>query len=345
MSVRNWVSVATLVFIALIVFFSRHELMLAWRLLEQVNLWILALVIPVQIMSYFAAGEMMFSYLRSKNATSRIAPLKQVVMALEMNFVNHTLPSAGVSGISYMTWRLGHYGITPARAAVAQLVRYVAGFASFVVLLVVALIFITLDGNISRGILLLSGLMISFMTGGTLLLMYIVGSRLRIEWFARWATRFINKVVRMLTFGRKQSFVQRDTIVGFFGEMHEEYLVLRRESRLLLKPFLWGLVFNSLDVAIFVITFWALGSFVSPAPILIAYGIASIAGFIVVTPGGAGAYEAIMVSFLASAGILPGVAIAGILLARIAILLGTIGFGYAFYQHTLVKYGKSKSAL
>ena len=49
------------------------------------------------------------------------------------------------------------------------------------------------------------------------------------------------------------------------------------------------------------IGFWALGYSVNPAAIVIAYGIASIAGFIVITPGGAGAYEAIMRAFLGTA--------------------------------------------
>jgi uncharacterized membrane protein YbhN (UPF0104 family) len=66
-----------------------------------------------------------------------------------------------------------------------------------------------------------------------------------------------------------------------------------------------------------------------------------VAGFFVVTPGGAGAYEAIMVAFLAIAGLDQGTSIAGILLTRVIILLGTIGFGYLFYQHAILKYGRS----
>jgi uncharacterized protein (TIRG00374 family) len=90
------------------------------------------------------------------------------------------------------------------------------------------------------------------------------------------------------------------------------------------------------------VTFWALGEPVNPAPILIAYGVATLAGFIVVTPGGAGAYETIMVAFLALAGIAQGTAIAGIVLARVILLLSTIGFGYLFYQHALIKYGRNR---
>ena len=343
MSFRSWASVITLLLLALVIYFSWPEIVRAKELLGQVNLWILALLIPVQILVYFAAGEMVFSYLRRKKAISHIPPAEQGIMALELNFVNHTLPSAGVSGISYMTWRLSKLGISPARATAAQLVRYVTGFAAFVALLIVALIAITLDGEINRGMILISGLIVTFMIGGTIGLVFIVGSQRRIERFAAWATRTINLVVRKLTLGKRKRVIKSRVIIEFFTEIHDEYLILRRDRKSLLAPFLWGLAFNALDVLLFVITFWALGTPVNPAPILIAYGLASIAGFIVITPGGAGAYEAIMVSFLATAGIPAGTAIAGILLTRIAVLAGTIILGYLFYQRTLLKYGRAKS--
>ena len=59
-----------------------------------------------------------------------------------------------------------------------------------------------------------------------------------------------------------------------------------------------------------------------------------------VTPGGAGAYEAIMVGFLTVAGINPGVALLAILLTRVLLMLGTIVAGYAFYQQAILAHGK-----
>ena len=117
-----------------------------------------------------------------------------------------------------------------------------------------------------------------------------------------------------------------------------------REKGLLLKPYLWGIFFTITEIAIFSIVFWALGSPVNPAPILIAYGLASVTGFLVVTPGGAGAYEATMVLVLAIAGMSNGEAIAGIVLTRAIILFVTIVGGYIFYQQALVKYGKRPDA-
>lgn len=344
MNFRAWLSVFTLIVIAVIIFFSRHELHQAWLLLERVNIWILLLLIPVQLFAYFAGGEMIFSYLRGKKAIRDISGLGLARLALEMNFVNHVLPSGGVSGISYMTWRLGKYGVSPGRATMAQVVRFAAGFISFIALLIVAVFVVTLDSGINRVIILFSALLIGGMLGLIVGGMYLFNSEKRAERVATRMARWINGLVRRVTFGRKLILLRDDAVMTFFVDMHHDYMALKREKKLLLKPVLWGLAFNAADVALFWITFLALGQSVNPAPILIAYGAATIAGFFVITPGGAGAYEAIMVGFLALAGLAQGTAIAGIVLTRVIILLGTIGLGYLFYQHAILKYGKPKQS-
>lgn len=340
MSFRAWLSVVTLVFVAIIIFFSRHELEHAWQLLGKVNIWILLLLIPGQMLVYFAGGEMIFSYLRSKKSIEHISAFILVRMSLEMNFVNHVLPSGGVSGISYMTWRLGKYGVTAGRATMSQVVRFAAGFAALIVLIALSVLIVTIDGNINRWIILMSSILVFGMVGSIIGFIYLISSHKRTITFGNWLVRVVNRLVRKLTFGRKRSVLNKHKVEVFFNEMHHDYLALRQDKRILIKPFLWGLVFTIADVGLFLITFWALGVPVNPAPILIAYGVAALAGFFVVTPGGAGAYEAIMVAFLAIAGLGQGVAIAGIVLTRVILLLGTIVLGYVFYQMAVLKYGK-----
>jgi uncharacterized protein (TIRG00374 family) len=172
---------------------------------------------------------------------------------------------------------------------------------------------------------------------------FLVSSQRRMDKFATWLVRIVNKFVRKLTFGRRQRVMQRKGVQKFFDDMHTDYVALRHDKRVLIKPFIWGLLFNIADVALFMITFWALGVYANPAPILIAYGVAAMTGFFVITPGGAGAYEAVMVAFLAVAGLSQGTAIAGILLTRVILLLGTIALGYIFYQHAIIKYGKKQA--
>lgn len=344
MSFRIWLSIITVLLLALILFLARHELHAAWLLLGRVDLWILLLMIPVQLLVLYAGGEMIFSYLRDKGQVKKVSKWEMVRIASEGNFVNHVLPSGGVSGVSYLTWRLSHLGVSPGRATMAQVVRHASTFTAFALLLLFALFAVTLDGDLNRWIILTSASLFGLIAGGVLACIYLLSSKRRIDKFAAWAYRSINYVTRKVTFGRKRKLVKEEVITEFLDDMHHDFVELRHDKKLLIKPYLWGIVFNIADAGLFMIAFWALGEIVNPAPILIAYGVASLAGFVVATPGGAGVYEAIMVTVLAFAGISGSVAIAGILLARVVILIITIVVGYVFYQHALAKYGGPKRA-
>lgn len=344
LSGRTWLSIVTIGIIVVILYVTRHELLHAWRLLSQVNLWILSLIIPVILLNYFTAGETIFSYLRAKGRTKDISVLTQMRISLELNFVNHALPSGGASGVSYTTWRLKKLGVPAGKAAMAQGVRFVTGIMAFILLLVVAVLMITIDGEINRWIILVSttlvGLMLLTAGGG----IYLFSSERRAQRFGAWLTRRANRLVYRLTRGRKRVVLRKDKVAEFIDEMCEDYQEIRAEKQLLKWPFIWSVIFLCTDVAIFFIAFWSLGVVVNPAPILIAYGLATIAGVVVATPGGSGAYEALMVSFLAIAGLSQGTAIAGTVLARVIILLVILVLGYVFYQHALIRYGKSPRA-
>lgn len=344
MSFRTWLSLITVVLLAVILFVSRHELVMAWELLGRVDLSILVLMIPLQILVYYAGGEMIFSYLRGKGHMHQTKRVELVRIALEGNFVNHVLPSGGVSGVSYLTWRLGLLGIPHGRATMAQVVRHAAGFIAFAVLLLIALFAVTLDGALNRWIILASAMIFGLITFMILAVVYLLSSNRRIDFFADWIYGAINTVVRRVTFGKKRKLLKQEVIKSFLSEMHNDFLALRHDKQLLKRPFWWGIVYTLGDAGLFMIAFWSLGEVFNPAPILIAYGVATLVGLFVLTPGGAGAYEAIMVTFLAFAGIQGGVAIAGVLLARVVILLGTVVLGYVFYQHALSNYGGKKDA-
>ena len=340
LSLRTWISIATFALIGVILYFARHELEQAWNLLGRVDVWILLLLIPLVMLSYLTVGEMIFSYLRQKNLIKNMSLLSQMRVSLELNFVNHVLPSGGVSGLSYMNWRLRRLGVRSGHSTMAQAVRYTTGFAALATLLAVAVLMVTIDGTVNRWIILMSSTLVTFMIMVTFGCMFLFSSVSRMHKVANWVTRVLNRLAKRLTRGRVTRVVKQQTIVNFLDDVYEDYTSLMREKRVLWQPYLWGIVFTAIEIAIFWVVFWSLGSPVNPAPILIAYGLASIAGFIVVTPGGAGAYEAIMVFVLAIAGMNQGEAIAGIILARAIVLMVTIVFGWIFYQQAVMKYGK-----
>lgn len=339
-SPRTIMSVVTLLFLALILFLSRHELIKAWELLHRANVWLLLLLIPFQVLVYFAGGEMIFSYLRQKKLIRHISRFEQTRIALELNLVNHIFPSGGVSGISYVTWRMSKLNVDSARSTFAQVVRYVTGFLALLALLILAVVILAIDGQVNRYIVGASFLLVIVILGLTFGLIFMFSSQRRILLVAEKLARLINTFIKITTLGKNRRLVSSTKVKSFFENMHDDFSELADNPKLLIKPFIWGIVYTIFDVLMFMVAFLSLGVLVNPAILMVGYGVAGLAGLVVFTPGGAGVYEAIMIIFLSMAGTSSDLAIAGIILTRAILVTGTIILGYIFYQHAIIKYGK-----
>lgn len=340
LSFRGWVTVITLVLLTIVMIAAWPEIIKAWELMGQVDIWILLLLIPVQFISYYATGGIMFSYLRAKGNLEDMSHWSTTRLALELNFVNHILPSGGAAGFSYLAWVLKKHKVSAARSTMAQLIRFVMTFLSFVVLLVAAMIVLAFKHQINSVTVIVGLALVVAAVGAAWGGVWLVKSRDRMQRFSAWISHTANRIISFVTRGRKTDVVSHETVLEFFEGLHDDYLAIRRERKILIKPFLWAIFANALDVTLIWIAFWALGFPLDAAVLFIGFGLASIVAAVAVTPGGAGVYEAIMVAFLAASGVTPGVAIAGTLLARVVLLAGTILFGYVFYQLTILKYGK-----
>lgn len=339
MTFRRVLNILTLVLVVGLLFALRHELVQAWNLLGKVNIWILLLIIPLQFLSYYSNGAAIFSYLKRRGHMQKVKNWDMARMALELNFVNHILPTAGVSGVSYMTWRLNKLGISSGRATLAQVVRLAASFGSFVVLLVLAVFVVTIDSGVNRvAILATSGLTSGLIIGG-MIVWYIIDSEARLSKFSEQVSRAVNWFGRVVM-RSKRKLLSPARIKKFLDELQDDYRALKADPKLLIRPFLWGVVFNLTEVSLFFFTFLSLGSFVNPATILLAIGVAAVVGAVMVTPGGTGGYEAFMVLILTTSGVPGATALAGVLLARVILVLLTIGSGYIFYHLALRTYGK-----
>lgn len=340
MSFRFWLNIITAVLLALVVFFGWDQIAQAWGLLGNVNWWILSFLIPVQFASYFAAGEVAFSYLRAKGDLKSMSRLRMARIALELNFVNHIAIIPMAAGSSYFSWLLHHHGVKVGRSTMSQIVRSVMSLFTFIVMLILSIIILSFDYKIGKPVLVFISLLLGLAISGIVFLIYIISSKKRSLWLSSWLTGFINKIGSVCSRGRKSQIIDPIKIDGFFVELHYDYIEILDEKKILVAPFWWSVIFMILDTLLILISFWALGFWVNPAAIFIAFGLATIGSIVAVTPGGAGVYETIMVTFLASAGLAANVAIAGTLLARAILLVGTIVFGYIFYQLTVNKYGK-----
>lgn len=340
MSARHWITIVTLSLLAVVVFFGWPQISEAWKLMSGVNLWIFALILPVQLFSYFAIAEVMYLYLRAKGYLNKITRWQMTRIALESNFVDHIVPVPGAAGFSYSGWSLHRFGVSVSQSTMAQVVRLVLIFMSFVVMVLLSVIILTFDNGVSRVTVGFTLIFVIASVGLTAFLIYIVSGKSRLIKMSNKVVCFINGLVRKLSKGKKRQLINPDQAVVFFTDIHNDYLSLRRDKKILAKPIIWSFISNAFDVLVIFIAFWSLGFVINPAALLIAFGLSSIAAVFAATPGGAGVYEAIMIAFLASSGVPAEVAIAGTLLARATLLTITIFFGYIFYQLTINKYGK-----
>lgn len=70
--------------------------------------------------------------------------------------------------------------------------------------------------------------------------------------------------------------------------------------------------------------------------IMIAEGVASVVGTVMVTPGGVGGYEGAMIAIMVATGVNLSVATIVVVVTRVCVLVGTVVSGYGFYQQALM---------
>ena len=337
---RRWVNIITFVLIILVLWAAREELIEAFHLLGGVNIWVLLLIIPVQFASYYASAEIFCTYLRGRGQLKKTTPLHVTAVALEYNFVNHVFPSAGVSGASYMVWRLGKMGVAAGQAAMSQLINYFSLGATFMIMMVMSLIWATFEDRAANWLVVATTIAVVALIFVVVFGAYLIGSRERLMSFARWLTRRTNWLVNKVTFGRKKKVLKTDEVEGFFSDFYDDWMAIRADKALLKGPIIWGFISNILDVLLIAVAFWALGYSVNLPILLISFGASAVGSFLFVTPGGVGAYEAVMIGVLVAGGMAADVASAGVILARAILVVGTIVCGVFAYHAAMKKYGR-----
>lgn len=91
--------------------------------MKDLNLWVLLLLIPEQAAMYFSAAQIYFAFLKERHKM-HLSKLKLTRIALEINFVNHTMPSCGMSGLAYLAWRLRELKVSAGQVSFIHALRY-----------------------------------------------------------------------------------------------------------------------------------------------------------------------------------------------------------------------------
>lgn len=342
---RKILSVITLALVAYVIWEAREQIFEAFNYLSSTNLLFIFLLIPEQLFMYYCAGQMFFSYMSARKDAKKISKWILTRIAFELNFVNHAIPSGGVSGLGYITWRLKEFGATTGQVSFMYILRYVITISANQLQTLIAILFLLMAGNLSMGSLWMIGLTILTCLGvifGVAAVIVVAGERKRIDWASSHFTKFVNFVVRKLTFGRKKQILKREHVHKYLMDLHDDLMTAKRNKRMLKKPIIWGIIYSLLEVSTYWFVSISMGHPETLPQIMVAEAIGSFVGAVIMTPGGVGGYEGSMIFVMSTLGIDIGLATAVVVTTRVIVMLGTVISGYGFYQHAISKIGKSK---
>ncbi|HSX27794.1 MAG TPA: lysylphosphatidylglycerol synthase transmembrane domain-containing protein [Patescibacteria group bacterium] len=311
----------------------RHQISVTIKNLGDVNAWALLLMIPFQIEDYHSQAKLYQTMFRILGDRLRYRSLLR--LALELNFVNTIFPSGGVSGFSYFSLRMkSGADMSGTKATLVQLMKFIMMFVSFQILLAVGLLMLAIGGDANNLVILVSGSITTLLFVATFGLAYIIGSKVRIHKFFTTITKIINRFIHFFR-PKHPETININRAQSVFNDLHENYMILRRDLGELRKPLKYSLLANAMEILTIYAVYVAFGHWVNPGAVILAYAIANFAGFVSVLPGGVGIYEALMTAVLAAAGIPAGISLPVTVMYRILSMLIQLPPGYLFYYRTL----------
>jgi len=330
--IKVYISIVTIISLFGLVYALRQQIVDTFRNLDNVNPWALALMPLLQVVNYHAYTKMyqQVYYVLGDELNYR----KLYKVQLELNFVNNVFPSGGVSGISYFGLRMRRLGAGAGKSTLVQVIKFALVFISFQILLAVGLIALAIGGQAGGLLLLIAGSISTLLFVGTVLMAYILGSRGRINSFFAFFTKIINKIIHFFK-RNAPDLINVDKVHETFFELHDNYMVLRKDLRQLKKPLYYALLANTTEILTIYAVYMAFGQFINPGAIIIAYAVSNFAGLISVLPGGIGIYEALMTATLAAAGIPAALSLPVTVMYRILNSIIQLPPGGYFYHKAL----------
>ncbi|HET7827752.1 MAG TPA: lysylphosphatidylglycerol synthase transmembrane domain-containing protein [Candidatus Saccharimonadales bacterium] len=328
---RLILTAVTFIALAVLIYGVRKDIGGVIENLGKVNTLALLLIIPIEAINYDVYARF---YVRLfKILDKRVRYRDMYKLNLELNFVNHILPSGGVSGISYFTVRMRAYGVSGPKATLSQLMKLLVLFISFQPLLVVGVFLLALRGHVNDLVMFVASSIITLLVVGTFGFIYMIESRHRINSFLTTITKIINKLLSLVR--RQPETINIAGAQTAFGELHDNYQLLKENWRQLKLPFVYLMIANLTEVAAIYVVYVAFGRLVNVGAVVLAYAVANFAGLISVLPAGIGVYEGLMTAVLVATGIPAGLSIPVTIMYRVINMAIQLTPGYYFYQRAL----------
>ncbi len=339
--IKFWVNVFTLIALGLLIVISWDQIKDAFSKLASLNTWVLALIVPIQLIGYFAVARLYKDFFDANGFKIRLREMYKI--ALELNFVNHVFPSGGVSGFSYLSIRLKKQGISTSMSTLAQILRFALTFLSFIILLVFGMVALSLGKNTSPFIVLVSSTIIFSTIVGSAIGVFIISKARRIKAFVGWLPKALNYILKPIN--KKKELIDIGKVESTLEELHKDYKHISRNLNLVKRLLIWALVLNISEVLTIYIVYVAFGSIINPGALIIAYAVANFAGLVAVLPGGVGIYEGLMTAVMAASGVNRALALSATVVFRVLTMAIFLPIGYIFYHKAVKQIGGHKAVV
>ncbi len=331
-SVKFWINAVTIVAMIGLVIIAREQILEAFKTFADLNLFWLVLIIPAQLANHYSTANFYKSYLKTLGENVRLRELYKI--SLEMNFVNNVFPSGGVSGFGYLGIRLGNLGVPGSKSTLIQTSRHILTILSMILYLLIAVLLLSLFGSASRFIVMIASSLSTLIVFITFVLIYIISDEKRIKTFTAALPKFVNSLIKIFR-SKSKVKINIEKIETLFGDLHVDYLHVRKNWKELKRPFFWTTMMNLTEIVTIFVVYLSFAELVNPGAIIIAYAVANVAGLVAILPGGVGVYEGLMTAVMTSAGIEKGLALSATLVYRVFNMGIFLPIGYFFYQRNL----------
>jgi len=331
----NWrtiLTIATFVALAILIYGLRKDIGGVIKNLGRVNALALLLIIPFEVWNYDAYARFyrrIFDTLGEK-----VSYWQMYRLNLELNFINHILPSGGVSGISYFNVRMRNFHVSGAKSALSQVMKLFLLYASFQPILILGMILLALRGHTNNLVIMVASSLITLLIVGTIAAAYVAESETRINNTLTAITKFLNNLVHLVRRNNPET-IKLDRAQATFNEIHDNYQLLKSKWRELKRPFIYMLIANITEIGALYSVYIAFGHLVNLGAVILAYAVANFAGLISVLPAGIGIYEGLMTAVLVATGIPAELSIPVTLMYRVLNMSIQLTPGYVLYQRAL----------
>lgn len=299
------------------------------NLVQNLNIWILALIVLVRYMSYWANTkyfEGFFGIFGHKIKYKRLFP---VIMA--MNFVNTVFPTGGISGVSFMSKELEDK-VDSRTVTIAQIFWYPISFFCYLIFAILSFLLLFLSnqaGKISSKIVLI--FMIAIIVIGVAAAVVLFSRELSKK-LLYWATRPVNVVLSKF----KRDTLSAKNIDSFITDFYSAIDYITKHHLKLKWPITATIAYIVFEVTSIYIVFLAFGIVVNPGVVIAGYIIALVLSLASFFTGGIGVYEATMVATFVALGQPFALSLSVVTIYRLVALWLFIPLGLYYYKRSMI---------